>query len=107
MGAHGGGAAMFRQNELSGRVMSTVLTTVLTWRRRATMRGMAPRRATVEDYQRRLLAVQQLLEEKLDEALAPEQLAKAASFSLHHFHRIFRGQLGESVMQYVRRLRLE
>ncbi|MEQ9323100.1 MAG: AraC family transcriptional regulator [Polyangiaceae bacterium] len=42
-----------------------------------------------------------------DEDLAPEQLAELAGFSLHHFHRVFRGLTGESVMGFVRRLRLE
>jgi AraC family transcriptional regulator len=67
-----------------------------------------PRRDTTsDDYQRRILRAQQLLEARLDQPIAPAELARAASFSLHHFHRIFRAQLGESVMQHVRRLRLE
>ena len=65
------------------------------------------RATTLEDYERRLLRAQQLLEARLDETVTPEELAHAASFSLHHFHRIFRARLGESVMQHVRRLRLE
>lgn len=65
------------------------------------------RTSTVEDYERRILRVQQLLESQLDEPIAPEALARAAHFSLHHVHRIFRAQLGETVMQHVRRLRLE
>jgi AraC family transcriptional regulator len=68
---------------------------------------MPRRRTTVDDYERRILRVQQLLASRLDEPIAPAELARAASFSLHHFHRIFRAQLGESVMQHVRRLRLE
>jgi AraC family transcriptional regulator len=43
----------------------------------------------------------------LDEELTPEQLAEVAGFSLHHFHRVFRGITDESVMGFVRRLRLE
>lgn len=65
------------------------------------------KQSTREDYQRRLLRAQTLLEAHLDQPVSPEALARAASFSLHHFHRIFRAQLGESVMQHVRRLRLE
>jgi len=68
---------------------------------------MPLRRATVEDYAHRLLRAQQLLESRLDAEVTPAELAEAASFSLHHFHRIFRAQLGETVMQRVRRLRLE
>ncbi|RKH35224.1 AraC family transcriptional regulator [Corallococcus llansteffanensis] len=67
-----------------------------------------PRRQTTEaDYQRRLLQAQQLLQEHLDAPIEPATLARAASFSLHHFHRIFRAQMGETVMEHVRRLRLE
>jgi AraC family transcriptional regulator len=65
------------------------------------------RRSTLEDYERRILRVQQLLAAQLDAPIAPEDLARAAHFSLHHFHRIFRAQVGETVMQHVRRLRLE
>jgi len=65
------------------------------------------RRATVEDYDRRILRAQKLLEERLDEPVTPTDLAAAAHFSIHHFHRIFRARLGETVMQHVRRLRLE
>jgi len=71
------------------------------------MRGIAPRRTTIEDYERRILRAQRLLEQRLDEAITPVELAEAAHFSLHHFHRVFRAQLGETVMQHVRRLRLE
>lgn len=65
------------------------------------------KRTTREDYDRRLLRAQMLLEARLDQPVAPQDLAAEAAFSLHHFHRIFRAQLGESVMQRVRRLRLE
>src|SRR2546423_1790508 len=43
----------------------------------------------------------------LDEELTPRRLAKVACFSEHHFHRPFRAVVGESVMDHVRRLRLE
>lgn len=68
---------------------------------------MAPRTTTIDDYSRRLLQAQLYIEQHLDEELNPAAIAKVASLSLHHFHRIFRAQLGESVMQRVRRLRLE
>lgn len=41
------------------------------------------------------------------EEIEPEVLADIAGMSLHHFHRVFRGLVGESVMGFVRRLRLE
>ena len=43
----------------------------------------------------------------LDEELKLEELACIACFSMYHFHRIFRGMLGESVKEHIRRLRLE
>ncbi len=43
----------------------------------------------------------------LDAGLEPGELAGVAGLSLHHFHRVFRGMTGESVMGFVRRLRLE
>jgi predicted dithiol-disulfide oxidoreductase (DUF899 family)/AraC-like DNA-binding protein len=43
----------------------------------------------------------------LDEPLTPSRLGRIACFSEHHFHRIFRAVVGESVMDHVRRLRLE
>jgi len=55
----------------------------------------------------RMLRVLDHVHARLDEELAPEELANVAGFSLHHFHRVFRGMMGESVMGYVRRLRLE
>lgn len=69
--------------------------------------GTPARQTTEADYQRRLLLAQLWVQERLDETIDPAALAKATGFSLHHFHRIFRAQLGETVMQYVRRLRLE
>jgi AraC family transcriptional regulator len=47
------------------------------------------------------------LQGRLDEAISLEDLAGIAHFSPYHFHRIFRGMVGESVMEHVRRLRLE
>ena len=47
------------------------------------------------------------IQQHLDEAVALEDLARVAHFSPYHFHRLFRGMVGESVMEHVRRLRLE
>jgi AraC family transcriptional regulator len=68
---------------------------------------LALRRSTREDYQSRINRVQAYIEAHLTESLLPADLAKRAGFSLHHFHRIFRAGLGESVLAHVRRLRLE
>lgn len=43
----------------------------------------------------------------LDEALDLEALARAAALSPFHFHRVFRGMLGETPLEMHRRLRLE
>lgn len=47
------------------------------------------------------------IQDHLDDELTPHRLADVACFSQHHFHRIFRAVVGESVMDHVRRLRLE
>ena len=60
-----------------------------------------------DSYAERMLRVLSHIQTHLDEALSPADLAGLACFSPHHFHRIFRGMTGESVMGYVRRLRLE
>ena len=47
------------------------------------------------------------VERHLGEPLTLERLAAEACISPYHFHRLFRLWLGEPVMEYVRRLRLE
>jgi len=57
-----------------------------------------------------LAAISQVIayvQTSLDEPITPRQLANVAGFSQHHFHRIFRAYVGESVMDFVRRVRLE
>ena len=62
---------------------------------------------TRQSYDERLLRVLLHIQRNLDRPLELEELAGIACFSPFHFHRIFRGMVGESVMEYVRRLRLE
>jgi AraC family transcriptional regulator len=62
---------------------------------------------TLESYTERLLKVLVHIQNHLDEELSLEELAAVAHFSPYHFHRIFRGMVGESVREHVRRLRLE
>lgn len=59
------------------------------------------------DYHERMLRVLLHIQNHLDETLPLEELAKVACFSPFHFHRLFRSMVGESVKEYVRRLRLE
>lgn len=71
---------------------------------------MAPDLATQDrrlNYVERVLRVLVHIQRHLDEELSLEQLASVAHFSPFHFHRVFRGLVGEPVKQHVRRLRLE
>ena len=65
------------------------------------------RTGTVEDYQQRILRALVYIQEHLDDPLSLDELGAVAHFSSFHFHRIFRGMVGESVKEHVRRLRLE
>jgi len=65
------------------------------------------RTSTRQDYERRVLKIQQCIEARLGDKVPPTELAKEAGMSLHHFHRVFRGLTGESVMEFSRRLHLE
>jgi AraC family transcriptional regulator len=62
---------------------------------------------TKMDYHERLLRVLVYIQSHLDDPLPLEDLARVAWFSPFHFHRLFRAMVGESVKEYVRRLRLE
>ena len=52
-----------------------------------------------------MLRVLAHIQEHLNEELVLEDLAKRACLSPHHFHRVFRGMLGEPLAAHVRRLR--
>lgn len=62
---------------------------------------------TQRDYEERILRVLVHIQKHLDDALDLEELAALANFSPYHFHRVFRGMVGEPIMEFVRRLRLE
>jgi AraC family transcriptional regulator len=62
---------------------------------------------TLDDYKRRILRVLVRVQQHLGEPLELEELARLACLSPYHFHRVFKGMVGESVKEYVRRLRLE
>lgn len=63
--------------------------------------------STQQDYHERIVRTLVHIQGHLDEELELEQVASVAAFSRFHFHRIFRGLVGESLKEYVRRLRLE
>lgn len=62
---------------------------------------------THKQYQERMNRVWLYIQQHLDEKLLLEDLAAIALLSPFHFHRIFTTFTGESVIQYVRRLKLE
>ncbi len=62
---------------------------------------------TQREYHERILRVLIYIQQHLDEAVSLDELARVAYFSPYHFHRIFRGMVGESVMEHIRRLRFE
>ena len=51
--------------------------------------------------------VKRYIRDHIHEPLDRETLAAIAGFSIPHFHRVFRAQVGESAASYVRRLRME
>lgn len=61
---------------------------------------------TREDWRQRIEKAMRLMEANLDGELRLEDIARAAHFSPYHFHRVFTGMTGESVMACLRRLRL-
>jgi AraC family transcriptional regulator len=65
------------------------------------------RTTTEQAYKQRILRVLVHIQEHLDDDLPLDALARIASFSPYHFHRIFSAMVGESVKEHVRRLRLE
>lgn len=65
------------------------------------------REITRLSYQERIIRVLMHIQRNLDQPLSLEQLAEVAHFSPFHFHRVFRGMIGEGVHEHLRRLRLE
>ena len=63
--------------------------------------------STRKEYIARINRVVDYLHDHLDKKVSLEELAKVAAFSPFHFHRIFKGMVGESINEYVARLRLQ
>ena len=59
------------------------------------------------DYVARVNRAIDFILKNLDQPLKLEVVAKAAGFSPFHFHRIFRSLIGESLNEFVKRIRLE
>lgn len=66
--------------------------------------GMSQQRA---EYVARINRVIDHIENHLDEELTLERLAEVALFSRYHFHRIFGAMVGETLGQFIQRLRVE
>jgi AraC family transcriptional regulator len=68
---------------------------------------MASRKNTTVDHRERLNRVLVYMEEHMNRPLKLEELASLACFSPFHFHRIFTAYVGETMSEYIRRIRLE
>ncbi len=60
-----------------------------------------------EEYVSRINRVIDYIESHLEEELFLRKLAQVAHFSPFHFHRIFKGIVGEPLNQFIQRIRLE
>jgi AraC family transcriptional regulator len=58
------------------------------------------------EYKARINRVIDYIEQHIDEELKLDKLAQVASFSRFHFHRIFAAMMGETLNQFINRLRL-
>lgn len=68
---------------------------------------MAPPSEHRAEYVARINRVLDYIEAHLHEELPLDRLAKVASFSPHHFHRIFGAMMGETLHRFITRVRLE
>lgn len=65
------------------------------------------RKKTRNMYLARMNTVLLHIQSHLDSELSLEELAALSCFSPTHFHRIFKGMMGETVADHIRRIRLE
>lgn len=59
------------------------------------------------EYRSRINRVMDYIESNLEKPLTLDELAREASFSKYHFHRIFNALVGERLFEFIQRLRLE
>ncbi len=64
-------------------------------------------RYTSIDYKKRVCRAMNFISQNIERDLSLEEIAETASFSMFHFHRIFKAVVGETVAGFTRRLRLE
>ena len=60
-----------------------------------------------KEYWARINRAVDYIENHLSQEITLKDIASAAFFSPYHFHRIFKGLMGEPVNQFVQRIRLE
>ncbi|PYJ16799.1 MAG: hypothetical protein DME94_04430 [Verrucomicrobia bacterium] len=72
------------------------------------LRKSTPKNETTPlDYADRINRAINFVLNNLDRPIRLEQVARVACFSPFHFHRIFRSLIGESLNEFVKRVRLE
>ncbi|WP_294967079.1 AraC family transcriptional regulator [Sulfurimonas sp.] len=64
------------------------------------------KKTTKDDYIQSVYKVISYIEQNYNDELTLEELSKVAGFSKYHFHRIFKSIIGESMGEYIRRVRL-
>lgn len=69
--------------------------------------GGQMKKTTENLYRERMLSVLLHIQSHLDSELDSDTLAEMTFFSPVHFHRIFKGMMGETVIEHIRRIRLE
>lgn len=63
--------------------------------------------STSIDYKKRICRAMNYISRNIEQNPSLEEIARSASFSMFHFHRIFKAVVGETVAGFKRRLRLE
>ncbi len=61
----------------------------------------------VRAYRRRIKKVLRHIEENIQQDMSLAELAQISCFSEYHFHRVFKSLVGETLKEYIRRVRLE
>ncbi|MFC2130670.1 GyrI-like domain-containing protein [Bacteroidota bacterium] len=64
-------------------------------------------RYTVSEYISRINRVIDYIDANICEELKLNKLSEIANFSPYHFHRVFRGMVGETLNQFIHRIRIE
>src|SRR5690242_7763197 len=62
---------------------------------------------TYTHHMRCILKVLIYIEERFDEPLCLDEMAKIACISPYYFHRLFRAYTGETLAEYIKRLRMQ